>query len=46
MEQLCMTQQGGVVMNGSPVRYLAIGTYVVVNRPPAPWRRCLSGAGV
>lgn len=46
VEQLCATAAGGVVVVGNPVRYLAIGVYVVVNRPAVPWRRCLSGVGV
>ncbi len=46
LEQLCLTAAGGVVAIGSPVRYLAAGVYVVMNRPPVAWRRCLSGAGV
>jgi hypothetical protein len=45
LRQLAMTPIGGVVAIGSPVRYLALGVYVVMNRPPAAVRLCLSGAG-
>ncbi len=45
IKQLCMTQQGGVFVNGSPLRYLAPGVFTVINRPLVPVRLCLSGAG-
>lgn len=45
LKQLTMTAQGGIVANGSPLRYLAPGVFVVLNRPPVPYRLCLSGAG-
>ncbi|MEO6594813.1 MAG: hypothetical protein ABIP94_08685 [Planctomycetota bacterium] len=45
LRQLAMTAAGGVVAIGSPVRYLAPGVFVVMNRPAAALRLCLSGAG-
>lgn len=45
LRQLSMTAVGGVVLVGDPVRYLALGTYVVMNRPLVPFRAVLSGAG-
>jgi len=46
MQQLCQTAQGGTVAIGDPVRYLAPGVFVIMNRPTVAFRRCLSGAGV
>ncbi|MCU0867222.1 MAG: hypothetical protein MUC36_25860 [Planctomycetes bacterium] len=45
LQQLVATPIGGFVAIGSPVRYLAPGILVVLNRPVASMRRCLSGAG-
>lgn len=45
LQQIAMTPQGGVVLVGGTVRYLALGTYEVLNRPSVPFRACLSGAG-
>lgn len=45
IKQLAPTPIGGLVVIGSPVRYLAPGVFVVMNRPAAAVRRCLSGAG-
>jgi hypothetical protein len=45
LQQLVATPTGGFVAIGTPVRYLAPGIYVVLNRPSVPLRRCLSGAG-
>ncbi len=44
VEQLAVTPLGGLVVVGAPLRYLAPGTYAVLNRPAATIRRCLSGA--
>ncbi|MBL8755781.1 MAG: hypothetical protein JNK15_20965 [Planctomycetes bacterium] len=46
LKQLALTLQGGVVMVGSPLRYLAPGAYTVLTRAAVPFRLCLSGAGV
>jgi hypothetical protein len=45
MQQLVLTPNNGVVVVGSTVRYLAPGVFVVLNRPAAAMRVCLSGAG-
>lgn len=45
LQQLVMTPTGGVVAVGSPLRYLAPGVFVVLNRPAVAMRVCLSGAG-
>jgi hypothetical protein len=45
LTQLALTSAGGTVAVGAPVRYLAPGTFVVLNRPAASVRWCLSGAG-
>lgn len=44
VEQLSVTPLGGLVVVGAPLRYLAPGAFVVLNRPAAAVRRCLSGA--
>jgi len=45
VRQLAMTEAGGVVLVGTPLRYLAPGVFAVLNRPAVPVRWCLSGAG-
>lgn len=45
LQQLSLTAQGGVVLVGNPVRYLAPGVFTVLPRPAAAVRLCLSGAG-
>lgn len=45
LQQLCLTLQGGVVVIGNPLRYLAPGVFTVLARPAVPMRLCLSGAG-
>jgi hypothetical protein len=45
LPQLVLTAGGGAVEVGNPVRCRAPATYVVLNRPPAAVRICLSGAG-
>jgi hypothetical protein len=45
LKQLSPTLAGGVVVVGNPLRYLAPGVYVVLNRAAAPFRVCVSGAG-
>ena len=43
--RLALTPLGGTVQVGTTVRYLAPGVSVVLNRPAAALRWCLSGAG-
>ena len=43
--QLTATAAGGLVVVGNPVRYFAPGVSLVLNRPAAAVRLCLSGAG-
>jgi hypothetical protein len=43
LRQIVLTAGGGAVEVGTPVRYLAPATYVVLNRPPVAFRLCLSG---
>ena len=45
LTQLTLTPAGGTVAIGVPVRYLAPGTLLVLNRPATAVRWCLSGAG-
>lgn len=45
LQQLVLTSGGGTVAIGSTVRYIAPGVFVVLNRPAAAVRLCLSGAG-
>ena len=45
LKQICLTQSGGVLLNGGSVRYLAPGVFTVLNRPAVSARLCLSGAG-
>lgn len=45
LKQICLTLAGGIVLNGSTVRYYAPGVSVVLNRPAVAARLCLSGAG-
>lgn len=43
VRQIALTAAGGAVEMGTSVRYLAIGVYMVLNRPTVPHRLCLSG---
>lgn len=43
--QLAATANDGVVVVGTPLRYLAPGVFVVLPRPSVAHRVCLSGAG-
>jgi hypothetical protein len=43
--QVAMTQSGGAVIVGNPVRFLAPGRLDVLQRPAAAMRLCVSGAG-
>lgn len=45
LQQLVLTANGGTLTISSIVRYIAPGAFVVLNRPAAAVRLCLSGAG-
>lgn len=46
LQQATVTQKGGILLNGTTLRYLSPGVMSTVRRPAVAFRRVLSGAGV